>query len=98
MKRKSKKKTVDDHFARRCIQRLGYVPNQKELVRQIQNNMLEYVDRQSLRVTRWKWTDPVHKVDCILPYDKDRKQIITVLFESIYNDSRLVENVEVQKV
>ncbi len=98
MKRKSKKKTVDNHFARRCVQRLGYVPDQKELVRQIQENLLEYVGRQSLRVTHWKWTDPVHKIDCVLPYDKERKQIITVLFEDIYNESRLMENVEFKKL
>ena len=98
MKRKGKKKAVDDHFTRRCLQRLGYVPDMKELVKQIQNNLLEYVGRQSLRVTHWKWTDPVHRVNCILPYDKERKQIITVLFEDIYNEGRLIENVEFNKI
>ena len=78
---KSKKKSVDSHFEIRCIQRLGYVPKKKDLVQDIQNGKLAFIDRQSNRVTRWLWTDPVHGVECILPYDKDRKQIITVLFK-----------------
>ena len=92
MRKRNKKRTVDDHFTRRCLQRLGYVPDRRELVKQIQNNVLEFVGRQSLRVTHWKWTDPVYNVNCILPYDKGRKQIITVLFEDIYNEVRNVES------
>lgn len=83
LKGKSKKKAVNNHFASRCIQRLGYIPDFKELVRSIQSNKLTLMDRQSNRVTRWLWTDPVHGVKCILPYDKERKQLITVLFEDI---------------
>lgn len=78
---KSKKKNVDMHFASRCIQRLGYIPDSKELVKAIQNGKLSFMDKQSNRVTRWLWTDPVHGVNCILPYDKERKQLITVLFK-----------------
>lgn len=77
----SKKKTVDKHFAARCIQRLGYVPDTSELVRKIQKNQLEFFMKESNRVTHWKWVDPVNNISCILPYDKERKQVITVLFE-----------------
>ena len=83
---KSKKKSVDSHFEIRCIQRLGYVPKKKDLVQDIQNGKLAFVDRQSNRVTRWLWIDPVHGVECILPYDKDRKQIITVLFKDLISE------------
>ena len=79
----SKKKTVDNHFAKRCIQRLGYIPNDKDLIIKIQNNELEFHFKQSNRVTHWKWVDPINSVKCILVYDKMRKQLITILFEDI---------------
>ena len=80
-RRKSKKKDVDNHFAIRCLERLGYIPNKDNLVRQIQDAKLTFIDRQSNRVTRWEWVDPLSKTVCILPYDKERKQVITILFK-----------------
>ena len=82
--RRSKAKDVRTHFEKRCLQRLGYLPNHKELVRKIQSNELEFFERQSGRVTKWKWTDPVSKENFILTYDKERKQIITVMFENFH--------------
>jgi len=79
----SKKKTVSNHFKMRCLQRLGYVPNEKELVNKIQSGSLEFLYRESLRLTHWRWQD-INGVNCILVYDKMRKQIVTVLFE--YNE------------
>lgn len=76
-----KKKAVDGHFTLRCLERLGYIPNKNELVKAIQAGELELYDRQSNRVTRWLWIDPVKKIECIIPYDKERKQVITVLFK-----------------
>ena len=81
--RKSKKKSVDDHFSIRCIERLGYIPKKEDLVRAIQMGELQFLDRQSNRVTRWMWTDPVKNIECIIPYDKERKQVITILFKDI---------------
>lgn len=78
----SKKKDVEKHFAIRCVQRLGYIPDYKELVKKIQRQELRFVCRQSNRVTLWSWKCPINNIDCLLPYDKDRKQIITVLFEN----------------
>lgn len=81
-KKKSKKKTVDAHFEIRCVQRLGYVPNKEDIVRDIQNNKMKLYDKQSNRVTRWLWTDPLTGTECIIPYDKERKQLITILFKN----------------
>ena len=86
----TKRARVNDHCRVRCLQRLGYIPDLDELVKLIQEHRLTLFDKQSNRVTRWKWTDPVHGVQCILPYDKMRKQIITVLFEDI----RILNNTE----
>lgn len=80
-RRTAKYDTVNDHFSIRCLQRLGYIPNRKELVKLIQEAKLTFLDRQSNRVTRWLWIDPIKGIECVLPYDKERKQLITVLFK-----------------
>lgn len=77
----TKKKQVDFHFARRCIERIGYVPDTKELIKKIQSQKLEFVERQSNRVTVFRWVDPISNTVCRLPYDKERHQLITILFE-----------------
>lgn len=83
MKRKNKKKSVDSHFEMRCIQRLGYIPKREDIIRDIQTNKLKIYDRQSNRVTRWLWICPLTGAECIIPYDKERKQLITILFKDI---------------
>lgn len=83
--KRSKKKNVDDHFSIRCLERLGYIPKREDLVEAIKEGKLKFLKKQSNRVTRWLWTDPVNNIKCILPYDKERKQIITVLFERQLN-------------
>jgi hypothetical protein len=65
---------------------LGYIPNRRELVKLIQEAKLTFLDRQSNRVTRWLWIDPIKGIECVLPYDKERKQIITVLSNRETND------------
>ena len=83
MPKKSKKKSVETHFAVRCLQRLGYIPKETDLVKDIQEGKMQFYDRQSNRVTRWVWIDPLNGVECLLPYDKERKQLITILFKDI---------------
>lgn len=83
MGKKSKKKSVETHFAVRCLQRLGYIPKEADLIKDIQEGKMEFYDRQSNRVTRWIWVDPINKLECLLPYDKERKQLITILFKDI---------------
>ena len=78
---KSKKKAVDNHFALRCLERLGYIPNKNQFVEDIQASKMKFYDRESNRATRWLWTDPVSEKECIIPYDTERKQVITILFK-----------------
>ena len=75
----SKQKNIKAHFQRRSIERIGVLLDEKELVNKIQNNELEFVERQSNRVTvfRYEYNGEQYR----LVYDKTRKQIITVLFE-----------------
>ena len=82
-KKFKKKDTVDMHFAIRCLQRLGHIPDSKDLVNKIQNQELEFVDKQSNRVSRWAWTDKITNTECVLVYDRIRKQLVTVLFKNI---------------
>ena len=83
MKRKSKKKSVDTHFEIRCIQRLGYIPKREDIIKDIQTGKLKIYDRQSNRVTRWLWVCPLTGTECIIPYDKERKQLVTILFKEL---------------
>lgn len=83
LKKQNKKESVKNHFAIRCLQRLGHIPIEANLIESIQKGRLSFYDRQSNRVTRWEWTDPVTGTVCLLPYDKERKQIITVLFKNL---------------
>ena len=94
---RSKKKVVDDHFSVRCLQRLGYIPDRKQLVLDIQSGKLPFYNKQSNRVTRWLWTDPVSKTECIFPYDKIRKQIITVLFFKDLRERKVIKTEEEKK-
>lgn len=76
---RNKKKAIKAHFERRSIERIGVLLDEKELVKKIQANQLEFVERQSNRVTvfRHSFNGETYR----LVYDKLRKQIITVLFE-----------------
>lgn len=84
-KRKLSKKHLGEqrHFAMRCVDRIGYVPDQNDLIRKIQNQELEFFGRDSVRITKWKWLEPIYKIPCLLVYDKVRKQVVTILFERI---------------
>lgn len=75
----SKKRNIKTHFKRRSLERVGVLLDEKELIRKIQNNELEFVERQSNRVTvfRYSYQGKFYR----LIYDKTRKQIITILFE-----------------
>lgn len=80
-RKNNKKKAVDTHFAIRCLERIGHIPNKNQLVQDIQNGRLEFYDRCSNRVTRWLWKDEVTNEEYIIPYDKERKQVITILYK-----------------
>lgn len=76
----NKRKAIKSHFQRRSLERIGVLLDDKELVKKIQANELEFVERQSNRVSvfRYKFREKSYR----LVYDKTRKQIITILFES----------------
>ena len=76
---RSKKKAIRIHFQHRSIERAGVLLNEKDLINKIQNGELEFIERQSNRVTVFRYH---HKEKTLrLVYDKTRKQIITVLYD-----------------
>ena len=76
---RSKKKNVKIHFQKRSLERVGVLLNEKVIVNLIQENKLEFIERQSNRITVWRYVfmDKTYRV----VYDKQRKQIVTILYE-----------------
>ena len=72
----SKKKNVKVHFKRRSLERLGFIVDEKNLIKKIQNQELEFVYSQSNRrkVYRVEYMDKKY----LTIYDKERKQLITI--------------------
>jgi len=77
---KKRKNTKRDnqrlHFEKRCLERIGVLLDRKEIIRKIKENLLEFINRESNRVTVWKYeyAGKYYKVF----YDKQRKQVITI--------------------
>ena len=75
-KKKTKKECQMAHFQKRCIQRIGRLLDRKEIIRQIQNNELEFIRRDSNRVSIFKYV--VDNIPYKVVYDKLRKQVVTI--------------------
>lgn len=75
-----KKEAQRKHFEKRSLQRVGIVLNHKELARKIRNNELEFIERQSHRVSifRFEYLGEFYRI----VYDKERKQIVTILYDT----------------
>lgn len=80
---KKKKNTKRDnerfHFERRCIERIGVLLNRKEIIRKIKANELEFIKRQSNRITIWRYS--FQNVNYKVIYDKSRAQVVTIYKE-----------------
>ena len=76
---RSKKKAVKIHFQKRSLERVGVLLNEKVIVNLIQENKLEFIERQSNRITVWRYVFMDKKYRVV--YDKQRKQIVTILNE-----------------
>lgn len=76
---RSKKKAVKIHFQKRSLERVGVLLNENAIVGLIQENKLEFIERQSNRITVWRYVfmDKIYRV----VYDKQRKQIVTIFDE-----------------
>lgn len=96
--RSSKSKNQTYHFKKRCDERLGVQIDRKAIQKRIQrqkfDNNFYYLDRQSNRVTRYryKFEDKWY----IIPYDKNTHKVITI-FEDNKQDI-ILEKVEISNV
>ena len=81
-----KKKTgeqLNNHFNKRYKERLGESLPRKEIIKRIKNQEfgedLSFFEKQSNRVSVYLY---IHNgVELLLPYDKQRHKLITVLFK-----------------
>ncbi len=80
-KKLSKKEAQSRHFERRSIERVGVILNQNEIVRQIQNNELSVIGKQTNRVTLFKLEHLGKSFK--VAYDKNRKQVVTIMPEDV---------------
>lgn len=78
----TKTKAERSHFNTRCLERLGSTCKQKDLRRLLREGKLEFVERQSNRVTVWR------KDDVVFVYDKNRKTFVTALPYSTWANGR----------
>ena len=66
-----KKKAQLNHFARNSLTRVGEILDNKQIVKLIQQNKLEFIDRQSNVITRWKY---IHEEkEYMVVYNKNAK-------------------------
>lgn len=68
---------MQKHFAQRSVERVGVFLDPSEIIKQIQNNKLEFLSRKSKRVTLWKYVYKKNAYKVI--YDKQRKELITII-------------------
>ena len=76
-KKTGKRRTVETHFAKACVARVGILLNEEEIVNQLQNNKLEFLERQSNNITKWKYI--YNEKEYMLVYNKQYKQLVTII-------------------
>lgn len=97
MKRRSKSKSERTHAKRRARERFGVnlsEPQFDALIKDIQDNKLEFIERQSNRVTVWRGM--LEDKEAIVVYDSSRKEIVTFIDPSspLFQDGRVCLELE----
>ncbi len=80
MRRKARKKKArcqSIHAKRRANERFGINLNSEQLVKEIQDQKLTFLTRQSNRVTLWRKKED--DLDIVVVYDSNTKEIVTVM-------------------
>ena len=76
-KKTGKRRTVQTHFANACLKRVGVLLDEKEIVQKLQNQQLDFIDRQSNNITKWKYV--FNEKEYMLIYNKQYKQLVTII-------------------
>ena len=95
--KKSKSKCQEIHAKKRAYQRFGIDLDTELLVKDIQYNKLQFIEKQSNRVTVWRKIDKEEQLDIVVLYDKLRKQIITVMPYSMYMGPLRIGDINVKE-
>lgn len=72
----SKKKSQEAHFIKSCINRLGTIIDNNEIVRLIKGE-LELIDKESSRISRFKYV--YNDNEYMIVYDRKRKRAVTII-------------------
>jgi len=75
----TKKKCNEVHFVKRCVERIGYVLDDKDIINKIQHNGLEFIKKESNTRTMFRYIDPNSQKSYRVIYDKLRHNLVTVL-------------------
>ena len=78
----TKMKTERRHFRQRCIERLGTPYGQRQLLDLLHGGKLEFLQKQTNRITLWK------KDNAVFVYDKSRKTFVTALTYDMWKSGR----------
>lgn len=101
-KRVSKAKASKIHFNNRCLERVGYLINVNDVIKQIQCSSkvnlynMTCLGRQSNRVSKWELK--LEEKTFIVIYDRIRKCLITIYERGIKNERKFVNRNEVRAV
>lgn len=82
--RKSKAQRI--HALYRIEERIGSEVSSKQLVKHIQDGEAEFLYKPSKRLSVFRFTN--ERVDIVVVYDKNRKQVVTVYPYSGSNEER----------
>lgn len=97
-KRVSKVKASKIHFNNRCLERVGYLINANDVIKQIQSSSkinlynMTCLGRQSNRVSKWELK--LEEKTFIVIYDRIRKCLITIYERGIKNERKFVNRNE----
>ena len=73
----AKKQTQKRHFKSACETRVGEILDSDEITKLIQQRKLKFIDKQSNKITRWKYTH--NNRDYMVVYDKKYNQPVTIM-------------------
>lgn len=77
-KRNRKKDSQYIHACNRAVERLGFLPDFKEIVKKIQSGKASFYRRDSDRITLWLMT--FAEKDMVVVYDSKRHSVVTFLY------------------
>lgn len=87
IKKKLQAKNKLTHFQEKSLSRVGVMLDEQELIRKIQNREFRFVKRSTRNITMWAFEYNKEMFNAV--YDKERKEIVTILYDESNPKSRI---------